>query len=154
MTLKKDQISSIFWLFVAGVIIISSVKVSLGSLHNPGGGLISFLAASVLAIASIVNLIVASLRKDEEGKKPIFVWSETNWRNLIKTLGALFAFPLLLNLLGFNLTVFGIMLFLAKAIVPRRWTIAILFALIVTFACYLLFVWWLQFFVEKGIFGI
>lgn len=154
MTLKKDQISSIFWLFVAGVIIISSVKVSLGSFSNPGGGLISFLAASLLAIASIVNLIVTSLRKDEEGKKPIFVWSETNWRNLIKTLGALFAFPLLLNLLGFNLTVFGVMLFLAKAIVPRRWTTAILFALIVTFACYLLFVWWLQFFVEKGIFGI
>lgn len=154
MTLKGDQISSIFWLFVAVVIIISSIKVSLGSPSNPGAGLVSFLAASVLAIFSIVNLIVEGSRKHKEGEKPIFVWSEINWRNLIKTLGALIAFPLLLNLLGFDLTVFGVMLFLAKAIIPRRWTAAILFALTVTLVCHLLFVWWLQFFVEKGIFGI
>ena len=70
------------------------------------------------------------------------------------TLGALFAFPFLLNLLGFNLTVFGFMLFLAKAIEPRRWVIAVLFALSTTIACYLLFVYWLKFAVEKGVFGI
>jgi hypothetical protein len=70
------------------------------------------------------------------------------------TLGALFAFPFLLRFLGFNLVVFGFMLFLAKAIEPRRWVIAVLFALSTTIACYLLFVYWLKFFVEKGILGI
>jgi hypothetical protein len=59
-----------------------------------------------------------------------------------------------LKVLGFNLTVFGFMLFLAKAFEPRRWIIAILFALSTTIVCYLLFVYWLKFFVEKGIFGI
>jgi hypothetical protein len=59
-----------------------------------------------------------------------------------------------LKLLGFNLTVFGFMLFLTKAIEPRRWVTAVLFAGSTTIACYLLFVYWLKFVVEKGVFGI
>jgi hypothetical protein len=47
-----------------------------------------------------------------------------------------------------------LMLFLAKAIEPRRWLVAVLFALSTTIVCYLLFVSWLKFVVEKGIFGI
>jgi hypothetical protein len=70
------------------------------------------------------------------------------------TMGALGAFTFLLKLLGFNITVFGIMFFLAKAIEPRRWVIAVMFALSTTIACYLLFVYWLKFVVEKGVFGI
>jgi len=43
---------------------------------------------------------------------------------------------------------------LAKAVEPRRWIIAIFFALVTTVTCYLLFIYWLKFVVEKGIFGI
>jgi len=154
MKLKKDQISSIFLLFVAGVILISSAEASLGSFREPGAGLVPFLAALLLGIFSLANLILSSLRQAGEKEKPIFAFSEMNWKNLIMTLGALFAFPLLLSVLGFNLTVFGFMLFLAKAVEPRRWVIAVLFALSTTIVCYLLFVYWLKFVLEKGIFGI
>jgi putative tricarboxylic transport membrane protein len=154
MKLKKDQTSSIFLLFVSGVLIISSVKASLGSFREPGSGLVPFLAAFLLGIVSLVNLVISGLRKGGVKEKPIFLFHEINWKNLVITLGALFAFPSLLNLLGFNLTVFGFMLFLAKAIEPRRWVIAVLFALSTTIVCYLLFVYWLKFVVEKGIFGI
>ena len=154
MKLKKDQISSIFLLVLAGVILISSAEASLGTFGEPGSGLVPFLAALLLGIFSLSNLIISSLRESGEKEKPIFAFSEINWKNLILTLGALFAFPLLLNVLGFNLTVFGFMLFLAKAIEPRRWVAAVLFALSTTIVCYLLFVSWLQFVVEKGIFGI
>ncbi len=154
MKLKKDQISSIFLLLVAGIILTSSVKASLGSFREPGSGLVPFLAAFVLGVFSLSTLLLSSLKKTKEKEEPIFTFHEMNWRSLIMTLGALFAFPLLLNLLGFNLMVFGFMLFLAKAIEPRRWVIAILFALSTTIVCYLLFVYWLKFVVEKGILGI
>jgi hypothetical protein len=152
--LKKDQISSIFLLLVAGIILTSSVKASLGSLGEPGSGFVPFLAAFVLAICSLLNLVFSSLKKTKEKEKPLFLFHEMNWKNLVMTLGALFAFPFLLKLLGFNLTVFGFMLFLAKAIEPRRWVIAVLFAISTTIVCYLLFVYWLKFVVERGIFGI
>ncbi len=154
MKLKKDQIGSIFLLLVAGVILTSSVKASLGSFREPGSGLVPFLAALLLGIFSLSNLVLLSLKDTGAKETPIFRLQEMNWRNLTMTLGALFAFPLLLKLLGFNLTVFGFMLFLAKAIEPRRWVIAVLFALSTTIACYLLFVYWLKFVVEKGVLGI
>ena len=69
-------------------------------------------------------------------------------------LGGLVAFPFSLKVLGFNITVFGFILFLSKTIEPRRWTRALLFALITTLCCHLLFVYWLKFVIEKGIFGI
>jgi hypothetical protein len=152
--LKKDQISSIFLLLVAGIILTSSIKASLGSFRDPGSGFVPFLAAFVLAIFSLLNLAISSLKKEIGRERPIFILSEMNWRNLVMTLGALFAFPLLLKVLGFNLTVFGFMLFLAKAFERRRWVIAILFALVTTVTCYLLFIYWLKFVVEKGVFGI
>jgi len=154
MKLRKDQISSVFLLVVAGVILISSVKASLGSFGTPGSGFVPFLAAFLLGFFSLLGLVLSSLKKTKEKEKTLFPSHEMNWKNLIMTLGALFAFPLLLKLLGFNLTVFGFMLFLAKAIEPRRWVIAVLFALSTTIACYLLFVYWLKFVVEKGVFGI
>ena len=154
MKLKKDQISSIFLLFVSGVLIISSAQASLGSFREPGSGLVPFLAAFLFGIFSLLNLILSGRNKGGVKEEPIFLFHEMNWKNLIMTLGALLAFPLLLNLLGFNLTVFGFMLFLAKAIEPRRWVMAILFALSTTIVCYLLFVYWLKFVFEKGIFGI
>jgi hypothetical protein len=154
MKLKKDQISSLLLLIIAGVILVSSIQASIGSLGEPGSGLVPFLAALLMGVFSLSSLVLSSL-KDTGGKeKPVFRLQEMNWRNLIMTLGALFAFPFLLKLLGFNLTVFGFMLFLAKAIEPRRWVIAVLFALSTTIACYLLFVFWLKFVVEKGVFGI
>ncbi len=154
MKLKKDQISSIFLLLVAGIILISSIQASLGSFREPGSGFVPFLAAFVLAIFSLLNLILSSLKRVAEKEKSIFILSEMNWKNLLMTLGALFAFPFLLKVLGFNLTVFGFMLFLAKAFEARRWVIAVLFALSTTVACYLLFVYWLKFVVEKGVLGI
>jgi len=151
---KKEWISSIFLLILALVILISSIQASLGTFRNPESGLIPFLAALLLGIFSLLNLIISALKKGPVEEKSIFSSREINWKNLLVTLGALFAFPLLLNFLGFNLTVFGFILLLAKTIKPRRWITAIFFALATTIVCYLLFVYWLKFVVEKGIFGI
>lgn len=149
-----DQKSSIVFLFFVGAVIISSLKASLGSFSNPGGGLMPFLAASLLGICSLIHLLVPSHRAGKDNEKPIFSPSQIKWKNLILTLGALVAFPFLLKILGFSLTVFGFTLFTSKIIEPRKWTRAVLFALITTISCNLFFVYWLKVVIEKGIFGI
>ena len=135
---------------------LAGIQSDVGFLRGkfPGSGFVPFLAAFLLGFFSLLGLVLSSLKKTKEKEKTLFPSHEMNWKNLIMTLGALFAFPLLLKLLGFNLTVFGFMLFLAKVTEPRRWVIAVLFALGTTIACYLLFVYWLKFVVEKGVFGI
>jgi len=154
MRLKKDQKSSLFFLFFAGAMLVSSVQASLGTFSSPGSGLLSFLAASVLAFFSLVNFILPCLRKGENRGRPVFSSSEINWKNLILTLIALFAFPFVLKALGFGVTMLGFMLFMSKVVGARRWTSAILFSVITTSVSYLLFVHWLKFFVDKGILGI
>ena len=153
MRLKKDQMSSLFLVLVAGVVIVLSVKAGLGSFQKPGSGLFPFLSACLMTVLSLPILIISTLGRARE-EKPIFARSEVNWGNIIRTVAALFAFPLVYKVLGFNVTVFGFMLFLAKAIEPRRWIVAILFALITTIVSYVMFVYWLGFYFEKGILGI
>lgn len=152
--MKKDQKSSLFFFFFAVLMLVSSVKATLGTFSSPGSGLVSFLAALLLAFFSLVNLILPVIRKDENMQKPAFSTSEINWRNLLFTLIALFAFPLVLKPLGFGVTMLAFMLFMSKVVAGRRWPGAILFSLTTTCASYLVFVYWLDFFMDKGILGI
>jgi hypothetical protein len=154
MRFKKDQISSFVLLVISGVILFASIQASIGSPGEPGSGFLPFLAALLMGIFSLSGLILSTMKHSAEKEKPLFPFREMNWKSLSMTLGALFAFPFLLRFLGFNLTVFGFILFLAKAIEPRKWATAVSFALSTTIACYLLFVYWLKFVVEKGILGI
>jgi Tripartite tricarboxylate transporter TctB family len=152
MRVHKDQVSSLFLLIVSGIILASSIKASVGSLEEPGSGMIPFLAASLMGIFSLSGLVLATMSNSREQERTAF--REINWKNLGATLTSLLAFPFVLRLLGFDLTVFGFILFLAKATEPRRWVIAVLFALGTTAACHLVFIYWLKLSLEKGIFGI
>ncbi len=154
MHLKKDQKSSLFFLLFALVMLVSSTTASLGSFSSPGSGLLPFLAASLLGLSAIGNFVLASYRKGFSETKPAFSFSEINWKNLLLTLMALFAFPFALKPFGFGPTMLGFMFFMTKVIGARRWLSVILFSFITTTVSYLLFVCWLKFFVDKGILGI
>ncbi len=154
MRLKKDQQSAVFFLFFAGAMLISSFDASLGHFSSPGSGLLPFIAASLLGFFALISLIRPGLRKAPDDEKSVFSFSEMNWKNLLSTLIALFTFPFALRHLGFAATRFGFMLFMSKVVGARRWAGAVLFSVITTFVSYLLFVYWLKFFVDKGILGI
>jgi len=154
MRINKDQISYLFLSIVSGIILVSSIEASLGSLEEPGSGMIPFLAASLMGIFSVSGLVLASPKNSSRPERPAFAFREINWKNLGMVLAALLAFPFAVRLLGFDLTVFAFMLFLAKATEPRRWVIAVLFAVSTTVACHIVFVRWLKMSLDKGIFGI
>ena len=154
MGLKKDQKSSFFFLLFAVAMIVSSLEASLGTFSSPGSGLLTFLAASLLGFFAIVNLLLSMFDKGPHEEKPAFSFAEMSWKNLVLTLIALFAFPFVLKPLGFGLTMLGFMFLMAKVVGARRWRGAILFSFITTVVSYLLFVYWLKFFVDKGVLGI
>lgn len=152
MKLKRNQKSSLVFLIFAGVILAFSLEASLGTFSEPGSGLLPFLAALLLALVAGWQFFV-SRRRAAAKEKPIFSPGETSLKNLGATLGALVAFPFSLSFLGFNLTVFGFLLFLTKIIEPRTWTRALLFSGITAVTCYLLLVHWLKFSLDRGILG-
>jgi hypothetical protein len=151
----EQTVSSLFWVFVAGAVMVSAYGSSIGTLNSPESGFLPFFAALFLGVFSLVNLGLACFpRPGKTGERAGFPPRESNWRYLPLVLGTLFAFPLLLGPLGFNATVFGFTLLLTRVIGGGPWKKVIPFSLLTTGFCYLLFVRWLKFVVEKGILGI
>ena len=97
MRVHKDQVSSLFLLIVSGIIMVSSVKASLGSLEEPGSGMIPFLAASLMGIFSVSGLVLASLKNSREPERLALAFREINWKDLCMTLMSLLAFSFALG---------------------------------------------------------
>ena len=152
---REQQAGSLFWLLIAGAIMLSAYGSSIGNFSSPESGFLPFFAALFLGFLSLLNLGLTSFSDPHKAReKPDSPHSETNWRNLLLAVGALFAFPFLLEPLGFNVTVFGFTLLLTRVIGRGPWKKVLPFSLLTTAFCYLLFVRWLKFVVEKGILGI
>ena len=67
-----DSASSFFWLLVSLVTLRESYRLGIGSVHNPGTGFLSFWAAAILGILSLVLLLMALLKKEASTRTPSF----------------------------------------------------------------------------------
>lgn len=141
------QIGSIFWLGIGVYVAISAYRMDLGHLHDPGPGLIFFLAGLLLIILSIVDLIVAFTRThilDKENRKKS-VWVSVRWPKVLLVLGFLSAYVYFLNILGFILSTFLLLFFLFKGVESTtRWWFAIISSLTITLFSYVFFKIFLQ----------
>ena len=148
---KKDQLSSFFWLGFSVIFCMASIRLSLGPAHQPGPGFFPFLGGSILGVLSLVNFLrslkkVAS--KAESSKSPI------HWKNIILTLAILFAFPFLLDWIGFAPSTFLFFVFLLRSIEPQRWAIVFGGSATATLLLFFVFQFWLKIKFPVGIFGI
>lgn len=148
---KKDQLSSLFWLGFAVIFCVASIRLSVGTLRQPGSGFFPFLGGSILVLLSLANFLknlkgVAS--QAESSKSPI------NWKNIMVTLAILFAFPFLLDLIGFAPTTFLFFVFLLRLIEPQRWAIVLGGSASATILLYFIFQFWLKIKFPIGFFGI
>lgn len=148
---KKDQLSSLFWLAFAAIICVASIRLSLGTLKQPGSGFLPFLGGAVLGLLSLANFL-KNLKKApfQAESSP----SEVNWRNIILSLAILFAFPLLLDLIGFAPATLLFFVLLLRLIDPQRWAIVFGGSAAATFLFYLVFQFWLKIKFPIGIFRI
>jgi hypothetical protein len=65
----KYLVGTIFWLLIGIITIIKGYQLGLGQVNKPGPGFIFFLAALLLIILSIVDLIGISPGKELRTKK-------------------------------------------------------------------------------------
>jgi hypothetical protein len=123
----------------------------IGKLNEPGPGLMSFGTGILLGILSLADLLLrntSGLEGDEVGFKGV------RWGRLFLIIITLFAFTLLLPILGYLITTFLVMLFLYKCIEPQKWWVALFGALLSTILTYLLFGVALKTFFPEGIFSL
>lgn len=122
----------------------------IGRLSEPGPGLMPFGGGILLGILSLADLLLRNahgLKGEEIGLKGV------RWGRLFLIIITLFAFTLLLPILGYLITTFLVMLFLYKFIEPQKWWVAISGAFLSTIITYLLFGVALKTLFPEGIFS-
>lgn len=148
----SDKTSSLFWLAFAFCICFESIRLPLGTFSAPGAGFLPLCSGLILGILSFIQLLQAHRRKT---KRELAVFQDKEiWKNVVFVLGALFAYPAILQILGFMLTTFLFLLFLFRIIQPQRWILAIVGSAFAAFLSHLMFEIWLKAQLPKGIFGI
>ncbi len=155
MMKRQVRFGSIFWILIGGYVAIHGYWLGLGHLHSPGPGFIFFLAAMVLVVLSVVDLLGTLIGKGstspEEEKTP--AWSGVRWQKILLVLIIVSAYVYFLNRAGFLLSTFFLMFFLFKAIEPTPWWIAILSSIVTTTLSYAIFSRWLGVPFPGGILG-
>lgn len=139
------RVGSIFWITIGVYTTIHAYLLGLGSMRHPGRGFVFFLAALILVILGAIDLAGTFIRKPKTAKDEYEgpIWQGVQWQRVLLVLGGLSAYTYLLNLGGFLLSNFLLMVFLFKGVEPTRWWIAIASSLITVLLSFAVFKVWL-----------
>ena len=144
--MPRDLVSGLFWLAVAIFAAVQGLSLKLGSLDRPGPGFFPFWGGVVLGVLSVV-LIVRGFRR--AGPSPPI--RPESWKPVV-VVGALLAYLLLLEPLGFVAVTFLFLLILFR-LERRGWAFSAASAAVGTLASYALFQVWLRTQLPIGPFG-
>ena len=151
---KKEQVSSLFLFLFSVFICFFSFNLSIGSIHNPGGGFFPFYLGIILGLLSIKHFTKAIARKKPAIETIKTLDAGINWKNIIVTCVVLFCYPLLLGILGFPVSTFLFTALFLRFIEPQRWPVVLGTGGAVTIVFYFVFQYWLKIQFPSGIFGI
>ena len=150
---RYDQMSSLVWLGFAIYICIASSRLSVGSFDHPGPGFLPLLVGIFLGIFSIVAFLQAHLSKATDETTPSW-YPKERWKRLIGVLAVMFLYAFCLEILGFLLSTFLLLVFLFRfGMESQRWLVAIGGSAIASFSSYAVFELWLKTQLPKGLLG-
>jgi membrane-associated HD superfamily phosphohydrolase len=142
---------SLFWLLFSVITCHQASRLKMGELSQPGPGFFPFGIGLVMGILSLAALFL-SIRGQE--KKALTAQKETfRWWNIVIILGALIAYALSLEKIGFLINTFLLICLLLKVVEPQPWKTSILGGLITAVVSDLVFNVFLKAQIPSGIFG-
>src|SRR5215831_8591095 len=146
--MSRDLTGALFWLAFAIFFSIEGfTHLKLGTLHQPGPGFFPFWAGVLLGLLSL-TLLFNSLKKSDT-----LSLSGLKSPKLLLVTGALLAYLLLLETLGF-VTITFLFLFLLLRLEYKGWVFSAVSALLGALASYAIFQLWLKTQLPTGPFGI
>ena len=119
-----------------------SYRLGLGTIHNPGPGLIPFGVAVLLGMMSI-GLLLRSLFGTQKGFQRKAVFKGVKWRRVGLALCGLLGYGLAFNFLGFRLCTFFLMVLLLGVVGRQKWWLTLTVSILTVIGAYLIFVLWL-----------
>jgi hypothetical protein len=149
MPVKKGDFGAALFLLVLSVGAgIMAFRLGLGGIHNPGPGLIPFGTAGLLGIMSI-GLLLKNLPTSQT-RREAGIFRGVQWGTLILVLSSLLVYAMVLNLLGFTIATFLLMVLLLKGIGGQKLWRSLALAALIVIGNHLIFVFWLGCLFPKG----
>ncbi len=135
------------------LVMYGALQLGLGSLSVPGSGFLSFGAACLLLIFSIVRLIQASMadRSHETARETLF--GGKLWWRVAVAVAVLFCYTYVMPALGYVIATFLLMLILLWVAGGRKILVVSAYAVCITVVTYVVFSKWLQCQFPIGPFG-
>jgi putative tricarboxylic transport membrane protein len=115
-------------------VIWSGWKLQLGTINDPGSGVVLLYTGILMCLFS-VSITFGALT--EGGPTLGSRWENARWSKPLLIIVCLIAFSFALNPLGFLLSAIPLMLLLLRVVDPVRWTVAVPIAVLVPFG-----MWW------------
>lgn len=109
-----------------------------GSDFGPGPGFFSFWLGILLIVLSVIQIVMTARRP----AKPLpdgFIPNREGIKRILSILGALAAALVLMNYLGFSLTMTGFCIFLLRRLGRQSWWLTLLLSIAAGFGTYYLF---------------
>ena len=143
----SDVGCSIFLMLLGGLTAQQSGKLSLGSFRVPGPGFFPF-CLGLLLIGLGAMIFFQGLKR-----KPGVREMGLKRSRVILALAGLFAYPIVLDAVGYLLSTFCLMVILISVMIRKAWWYAPSVAGLISLASYLLFKVWLRVLLPAGILG-
>lgn len=150
---KYNVIANLLATIVGVIFLVASIPLGLGTIWDPGPGLVPFMAAGFLIVLSFGVVLEDRLKKSGISRSFKIFGEEKRRGMALLVVLSLFGYLLIMNLLGFRLSTFLLLIFLFKVPEKQSWK-AVIIAAILTMACtFLVFGYFLKIDFPKGIFG-
>lgn len=133
---QRDFFSGLLLIFVGAAFAIGATNYNFGAAIRPGPGYFPFGLGIILAVLGVIVFVTSFYRRCTDGDKI----GSIPWRPLFFVVGAILFFAVCLPRLGFVIT-FPLMIVLTSmASTEFTWRGALLTALVLTVASYLIFI--------------
>jgi putative tricarboxylic transport membrane protein len=149
---QYDRIAAVFFFGVGAFFALYSSTIEIGAWNEPGPGFLPFWGGLTLALMSAG--LFARTRSRRATVRPPFFPQRAAVKRVLATFGALIAYHLSFETLGFTLTAFLFVGFLVRFVFPQSWARTVVVAASAAIVARLLFVDFLKTQLPPGILGL
>lgn len=148
-----ERVACLFWVALSLMVGTGSYRLGLGTPQEPESGFLPFWTAVLLCLLAVVHFIRLSIPGSEEYKLSELKWGD-HWKRAVFLILALSIYAISLPTFGYLITTFLLMTSLFCLYGRRKWWVLLGASLLVIGVTHLIFSYWLNIQLPKGIMGI
>lgn len=135
---RRDVAAASVALVFGTAAVFESAKLPFGTVHSPGQGFFPWWISAVILLLALLLLVQALTSRPSTGRE-----GPGRIAKVAALFVALAGYTFLLDLIGYPLCTFFLVLFMLRATDPQRWAVALGMAAITAVGSYVLFAIWL-----------